>query len=45
VGLREMQERVELVGGHLTIASQPEVGTLVVAEVPLPSSKEGEQLP
>lgn len=44
VGLREMQERVELVGGHLTIASQPKVGTLVVAEVPLPSSQEEDRL-
>ncbi|MBV9231297.1 MAG: PAS domain S-box protein [Chloroflexi bacterium] len=41
IGLREMQERVELVGGHLTIASQPEVGTRVVAEVPLLSSIKG----
>jgi PAS domain S-box-containing protein len=40
VGLREMRERVELVGGHFSIASQPGAGTLVVAEVPLPSSKE-----
>jgi PAS domain S-box-containing protein len=30
VGLREMQERVELVGGHLVISSRPEDGTLVV---------------
>ena len=41
VGLREMRERVELVGGHFSIDSQPGAGTLVVAEVPLPSSKEG----
>jgi PAS domain S-box-containing protein len=38
VGLSEMQERVELVGGHLTIFSQPGVGTLLVAQVPLPLS-------
>ena len=42
VGLREMRERVELVGGHFAIASQPGEGTLVVAEVPLPSAKEGD---
>ncbi len=42
VGLREMQERVELVSGHLMISSQPGVGTLVVAEVPLLSSNEGD---
>jgi PAS domain S-box-containing protein len=41
VGLREMRERVELVGGHLMIASQPGDGTLVVAEVPLLASDEG----
>jgi PAS domain S-box-containing protein len=35
VGLREMQERVELVGGQLQISSQPGGGTLVVAEVPV----------
>jgi len=39
LGLREMQERVELVGGHLAISSQPDVGTLVVAEIPLLASK------
>jgi len=35
IGLREMHERVELVGGHLMVSSQPGAGTLVVAEVPL----------
>ncbi|HEX3642090.1 MAG TPA: histidine kinase, partial [Ktedonobacteraceae bacterium] len=40
IGLREMQERVELVGGHFVISSQPDIGTLVVAEVPLPPSEE-----
>jgi PAS domain S-box-containing protein len=35
VGLREMQERVELVSGQLMISSQPGGGTLIVAEVPL----------
>lgn len=34
VGIRAMQERVELVGGHFLISSQPGVGTLLVAEVP-----------
>ena len=35
IGLREMQERVELVGGCFSISSHPGGGTLVVAEVPL----------
>ena len=43
VGLREMQERVELVGGHLVISSQPGVGTLVLAEVPLLEAEEGDR--
>ena len=34
VGIRGMQERVELVGGHFLISSQPGVGTLLVAVVP-----------
>ena len=38
VGIRAMQERVELHGGHLLVSSHPGFGTLVVAEVPvLPS--------
>ena len=40
VGLRDMQERVELAGGHLMISSQPGDGTLVVAEVLLTSDEE-----
>jgi PAS domain S-box-containing protein len=39
-GLRQMQERVELVGGQLRISSQPGMGTLILAEVPLPTSAE-----
>jgi len=42
VGLREMQERIELIGGHLMVSSQSDAGTLVVAEVPLLASNEGE---
>ncbi len=42
IGLREMQERVELVGGRFMISSQPDVGTLVVAEIPLLLSNEGD---
>ncbi len=42
VGLREMQERVELIGGHFMVSSQPDAGTLVVAEVPLLTSNEGD---
>ncbi len=40
VGLREMRERVELVGGHFRLSSRPNVGTLVVAEVSLSTSGE-----
>lgn len=40
IGLREMRERVELVGGQLTISSHPGGGTRVVAEVPLLLSNE-----
>jgi signal transduction histidine kinase len=40
VGIRTMQERVELLGGHLMVTSQASVGTLVVAEVPVPSPGE-----
>jgi signal transduction histidine kinase len=40
IGLREMQERVQLIGGQLTISSHPGVGTLIVAEVPLLPSDE-----
>jgi signal transduction histidine kinase len=40
VGLRTIQERVELIGGHLTISSHPGTGTLIVAEVPLLPSDE-----
>ncbi len=39
VGLREMQERVELVGGHFLVSSRPGAGTLIVAAVPLPSDE------
>ena len=38
VGIRAMQERVELLGGHLLVTSQAGIGTLVVAEVPVLSS-------
>jgi signal transduction histidine kinase len=36
IGLAGMQERITLLGGRFTLQSQPEVGTQVVAEVPLP---------
>lgn len=35
VGIRAMQERVELLGGHLLVSSHPGFGTQVVAEVPV----------
>lgn len=39
MGIRAMQERVELLGGRLLVSSHPGFGTLVVAEVPiLPSA-------
>ncbi len=38
VGIRTMQERVELLGGRFLVSSHPGFGTLVVAEVPLPPS-------
>jgi PAS domain S-box-containing protein len=38
VGIRAMQERVELIGGHLMVTSQASIGTLVVAEIPVPPS-------
>jgi PAS domain S-box-containing protein len=42
LGIRAMQERVELVGGHLHVTSQAGMGTLVVAEVPVQPSGGGE---
>src|SRR5947209_41368 len=45
LGLREMQERVELVGGRFEVSSRPGFGTLVVAVVPLlPSTAERSML-
>jgi PAS domain S-box-containing protein len=40
VGIRAMQERVELVGGHFLVSSHPGIGTLIVAEVPAMTSDE-----
>lgn len=37
-GLRSMAERAELVGGRLTVASRPGVGTTVTATVPVRSA-------
>ena len=36
VGLSGMRERVSLVGGNLRIHSKEGVGTLIIADVPLP---------
>jgi signal transduction histidine kinase len=41
-GLAGMQERAVLLGGHLTIDSQPGAGTQVTAEFPLPNDPKGE---
>lgn len=38
MGIRTMQERVELLGGHFMVTSQATMGTLVVAGVPVPTS-------
>jgi signal transduction histidine kinase len=35
VGLRGMQDRIALLGGHFAIRSQPGAGTLVRAEIPV----------
>lgn len=42
MGIRGMRERVELVGGHLSVSSQPGEGTLVVADAPALSRGEGD---
>jgi len=41
IGLRGMRERVALMGGHWSVRSSPGNGTLVVAELPLPTEYEG----
>ncbi len=40
VGIRAMQERVELLGGHLLVTSHPGFGTLVAAKIPILPSNE-----
>jgi signal transduction histidine kinase len=40
IGLREMQERLALIGGHLRVRSRRGAGTVVVAEVPLLTAEE-----
>jgi two-component system, NarL family, sensor histidine kinase DevS len=41
LGLVGMRERVALVGGRLSVESEPGAGTTIAAEVPLPRSAEG----
>ena len=41
IGLRGMRERVALLGGHWSVQSSPGNGTLVAAEIPLPTEYEG----
>jgi len=38
LGLLSMRERVHLIGGELTVRSQPSKGTVIQAEIPLPSA-------
>jgi PAS domain S-box-containing protein len=40
LGLRGMQERVALLGGHWQVHSHPGAGTLITAEIPLPNEHE-----
>lgn len=42
IGLIGMEERITLLGGELRITSQPGSGTLLVAEVPMPSTKDND---
>ena len=44
LGLRGMRERLALVGGELTIDSRPGNGTHLLARVPLPEPRTGEQI-
>ena len=41
LGFAGMRERVELVGGRLTVESSPGAGTTLVAEVPCPEAGGG----
>lgn len=38
LGLLSMRERIRLIGGELTVRSQPAKGTVVQAEIPLPGA-------
>ena len=41
LGFTGMRERVELVGGRLTVESSPRAGTTLVAEVPVATPEGG----
>ena len=42
LGLTSMRERVELLGGSLRLESQPGLGTVVTATIPIPRAKREE---
>jgi signal transduction histidine kinase len=45
LGLMNMKERAEKIGGHVRISSQPGHGTAVVAVAPLSAPPAAERLP
>jgi len=39
LGLLSMRERIRLIGGELTVRSQPSQGTVIQAEIPIPGAR------